>query len=249
MCTVPTGLPRPSSHSLPLKHPHPLPPPGPSPPSHSHDNSSILLLQKGAEPPSGALVPLWLQQKPPARGAKGGASKGTQYEPELIFLGALENARSRGHPWNGDSGIRLRPGYAAPSPEPQLPTQIVPSSPPVPSPGRGSERWPALPSSAPELLRAGLSPGSLELGHPQSSQGPRSRAGAGRLPTARPPTATLLLRRHEDTSRSLQSTTSPGPRYRGRSGVTPAQVPCAPGLGTRGRARSGDNCLPGAPSR
>lgn len=86
----------PSSHSLPLKHPPAFPPPGPSPPSHSHDNSSILLLQQGAEHPSGALVPLWLQQKPPAKGAKGSASKGIQYKPELIFL---EGLGERLEPW------------------------------------------------------------------------------------------------------------------------------------------------------
>lgn len=126
--------------------PHPIPAveacaPLPSPASHSHDNSSILLLEQGVEHPSGVLVPLWLQQKRPARGAKDSYSQETQYKPELIFLGGLGE---HPEPWTPLGSVRILGSIRRCSSclSPQLPAQIVPSSPLVPSPVRGTAAVP-----------------------------------------------------------------------------------------------------------
>lgn len=115
MHRVLTGLP-PPHHPIPpqLKHPYPFPPPGPSPPSHSHDNSSILLLQQGAEHTSGVLVPLWLQQNPLPEGHRVVIPRTPSINQNSFSLRAGRTSEAVDTPGTyEDSVIHLREGYSA----------------------------------------------------------------------------------------------------------------------------------------
>lgn len=113
MHRVLTGLP-PPHHPIPtqLKHLYPFPPPGHSPPSHSYDNSSLLLLQQGAEHTSGVLVPLWLQQNPLPEGQRVVVPKTPSIINQNLRAGRTSGAVDTPGTYE-DSGVHLREGYSA----------------------------------------------------------------------------------------------------------------------------------------
>lgn len=117
----PTPVPFPWQPQHPPSPPHPIPTATaefPHPVPHSHGNCSILLPQQGAGDPCVVLVPLWLQQEPTARGAKGGSSKvpGDPVQTSAHFPWcAGRSPRTIGTPGtHEDAEIHLGQGYTGP---------------------------------------------------------------------------------------------------------------------------------------
>lgn len=130
-----------------------------------------------------------------------------------------------------DSGIHLKQGYNS-APRAQDPRSPLPLSPPQAVRGRAVSSGPALPSSAVGAAPCRAQPRSSATQNPPGAR--RAEQGLTGFPaprcTASNPT---LLSGDTGTRPDPHGSASTCPATRGCSRVTPARLPCTPGLGTQ----------------